>query len=170
MAEPITISFLLKQGDQMDASWYVLLHNRAMRILAIILLLFLVSAFFANFAQVSEGDRLRFILIPIVLIAFLGTSIFWQRRRIARGDAAFRDPMRYSFSASGIDVAGSTFTGHRDWDGITQGAETRRLYLLFISPRVVYIVPKHAFADNAQRAAFVALVCDRLGKRAKLRD
>jgi hypothetical protein len=41
MAESITINFVLKQGDQMDASWYVLLHNRATRILAVILVLFL---------------------------------------------------------------------------------------------------------------------------------
>jgi hypothetical protein len=129
-----------------------------------------VSAFFANFAQVSEGDRLRIILVPIAFLGLFGTSIYWQRRRIARGDTAFRDPMRFAFSNSGIDVAGSTFTGHRDWEGISRAAETRRLYLLFVSPRVVYIVPKHAFADEAQRAAFVALVRDRLGKRAKLRD
>ena len=171
MPETITLSFALRQGDQSDATWFVLLRGRSGRVLLYLIVPSLIAFIFfhqLNF-QGSEAMRLSILIWPAVVFALVGASIYWQRRRAARGDVALRDPIRYTLSLSGIDVVGHTFTGHRDWEGIQRAAETRRLYLLFMSPYNAFIIPKRAFSDDAQRRAFVALVRDRLGSRAKVR-
>lgn len=170
MSEPITVSFTLRQGDQMDAMWFTLFRGRLGVIFGILLFPSLFA--FAFFHQMNpDADpslRSKILIWPALVIVLLIASILLQRRRFARGDESFRYPMIYSFSSSGVDVQGRNFSGHRDWDGIRRAAQTGRLYLLFISPYQTYIVPKSAFADEPQRTAFVALVREKLGKRAKL--
>lgn len=114
----------------------------------------------------------------VVLIALLTgvVSMFLLQWLVARSIAArqlasalreggsYLGPRTFTLDAEGVRIEGAHGMTLTRWPvivDVTQGAET---LLLWTDPGAAIMVPRDAFADDAERAAFVAFVEARIGR------
>jgi hypothetical protein len=67
-----------------------------------------------------------------------------------------------------FSVSGNLFNTSLKWDAFTKARETRRFFLLFVSPRSVHFVPKSAIVSRKELFAIRALIQQKLGAKARL--
>lgn len=51
----------------------------------------------------------------------------------------------------------------KDWDELVKWRQNKRVFLVYFTPRLFWIVPKRLFAGERDREAFKALLKDKLG-------
>ena len=108
-------------------------------------------------------------LLGALLITHVSSR--WQdddfNRTALLDDGSVLGPRRVTLDTNGIALEGSYGFTHLKWPAIGRMTEAENTYLLWTDPMVAIMVPKDAFADAAQRAAFVAFVNERLGAQRK---
>lgn len=113
----------------------------------------------------------------VVLIALLSGAIttlllqWLMARRIAarhrnlslREGGSYLGPRTFTLDADGLRIEGAHGMTLTRWPVIVEVSETAQTLLLWTDPGAAIMVPKDAFASDADRAAFVALVEARIG-------
>lgn len=87
-----------------------------------------------------------------------------QHRTMLREDGSYLGPRTFTLDAEGVRIEGAHGMTLTRWPVImdmTQGAET---LLLWTDPGAAIMVPKDAFANEAERAGFVAFAEARIGR------
>jgi len=86
----------------------------------------------------------------------------YRRRNPSVGTQTWElTPERYS-------VSGSLFNTTLKWGAFINARETKRFFLLYISPRWAHFVPKSAIGSQAELSAIRALIRQKLGAKARL--
>jgi YcxB-like protein len=128
---------------------------------------FFLGLALGNFGKFSWQSL--FSLTPQILI-WLGVieiQKFFYRRRLA---AAWRDESHMSQSAvADIDDAGITFqephsTTNHPWETFRQVKEAKQSFLMFVSNRRFYIVPKRALISSGELEMFRQIITEKIPK------
>lgn len=79
------------------------------------------------------------------------------RRRLRKAYAKYpnlQGEQRYEFSEEHIVSHAQYSDGNIGWELVTKYAESATLFIIQLSPRMFFIIPKRAFTDTAQLEAF----------------
>ncbi len=115
-------------------------------------------------------EILRPLGISLVLLpAFLFGFIYWNTKdQFSRSKKASR-PLRYRFCADSLDVHSEIRGGFLPWFAFHEAIETKSGFLLFLSPREHYLIPKRCFRDSAEIEAVRGLLWEQMRSKARLR-
>lgn len=103
--------------------------------------------------------------LPLVAVYYL-LFVPLTLRQQARGNPRMLAETTWNASEDHVVVRNAFQESQLDWGTFSRWAETDRYILLFLSTnkRMCQFIPRRAFADDAQRADFLALV----GRHVKL--
>jgi hypothetical protein len=106
--------------------------------------------------EVSLSPELIFLLVFVALlpffIAFMHLIVLPRRR--FRSDPKFQDEYLLQFSDDGIQFKTSQIDALLQWSLYNKVLENERFYLLVYGKHMISVIPKRAFADEFQEAAF----------------
>ena len=111
-------------------------------------------------------------LLLLVGIAFFHGFLVDLPRRYFRGDPKFRDEYSLSFSDEGIGFKTRNISASVAWSLYTGIIENESFYLLIYGKNIasVSIIPKRAFRDSKQEAAFREMVRRHIDHRLPMRQ
>lgn len=95
-------------------------------------------------------------------------AVVWLSARKNWSSPGALEPLRYSFSAEGIEASYSMGQGHMAWPMWKSAFETNALILIRHTLGVIHIIPKRDL-DVATLARLRALLRERFGSKAQLR-
>jgi hypothetical protein len=125
-------------------------------------------------SQLALGETLQAALLsnlawivgfPVFWLVGIPLAQRWSAYRTFRSTPAVRGELVYTFDHDRITVAGGLSSGILDWKAIVRFAETRDLFLLFLSGQIAHFIPKSAFDSEADVKAFRALVVENVHAR-----
>lgn len=155
--------------DYVNATLAFIFAQRSMILLAITSTLFVVMAVPVSLAYQSQGSVIAtFILIialGYLLIAVATVAAPLMRvRRVAMQDDAMLAETTWSIDAESIEVRNRFEKSEMVWGMFGRVIETRRLVLLVFAEnkRQFMFLPKRAFANAADQAAFLRLAREKL--------
>jgi hypothetical protein len=130
--------------------------------------LILVGIFYAylTFAEiVNEGfhEQTAFTIILdclVVVLALVG-AFFVPRARtqiMIRNSPTLRESRTYSLSDKGLQILSELLTCDYRWGAFYRITETRKSFLLFLSPLFAIVIPKRLFVTGEELAAVRKLV------------
>jgi hypothetical protein len=121
----------------------------------------------------SGALGVRFHRPTAVVILVLGASFWWILAKLYRSAAtplrqgSLVGPRRVELSDEHIRQVAALHDARTRWKGILSVEETPTHVFLMTDRLAGYIVPRRAFADPAQYAAFVAFARERVGRLIK---
>jgi len=137
----------------------LLIYFQARRVLFVLIymtalqfLLFWYSAF----DWISEA-----VFLVIFLFFYLGVVplvIYVAAVRRSKVSQAFLEQTRYIFNDDKIEVIGETVSATNNWKYITKCIEREKYFLLMVSARMFYYLPKAGFESPAEITRFKNLV------------
>jgi hypothetical protein len=95
---------------------------------------------------------------PLFLALLLYGSPYLSARNLWKNSSNIRGVSRYSFSERGVDIQSPTARAELQWASFVTVRETSDFFLLYVRKSMAHIVPKRAFASEADVTAFRALV------------
>ena len=87
-----------------------------------------------------------------------------EQMSLLRLDGGMRGPCRFEADDAGMLVEGASSSLRMRWFGITHMTDAQHTMLLWTDPGAAIMVPRDAFANDAERAAFVAFAEARIGR------
>jgi hypothetical protein len=162
----IEISFQLTQQEIYQANIAIALrrYNTLIWLLvffaAFIFLLF-VTAIHSSASALrgfTPGTVLLTILAPVFFIAMLFWSAQAAARATFRANPSLQGPTLWSFSEDGIVTVGPAGRTQLQWTNYFLARETGTLFLLFPQQHLANVIPKRAFANDQEIAAFRELL------------
>jgi hypothetical protein len=139
----------------------------------------------ASYTLISFGLILLFLLtdlglplwFPIILLLLVGVALFHGflidlPRRYFRSDPKFREEYDLSFSDEGIGFKTTSINASIAWSLYTGILENERFYLLIYGKNIasVSIIPKRAFRDSRDEAAFREMLRRHIDRRLPMRQ
>lgn len=162
----IEISFQLTQQEIYQANISIALrrYNTFIWLLvffaAFIFLLFLtaINSSTSALRSFTPGTVLLTILAPVLFIAMLFWNAQAAARTTARANPSLQGSTLWSFSENGIVTVGPAGRTHLQWKTYFLARETSTLFLLFPQQHLANVIPKRAFANDLDMAAFRELL------------
>ena len=162
----IELSFQLTQQEIYHANISIALRRYGTLIwvlvffAAFIFLLFVVAINSTTSAlrSFTPGTVLLTILAPVFFIAMLFWNAQAAARTTARANPSLQGPTVWSFSDDGIVTVGPAGHTHLQWKIYFLARETATLFLLFPQQHLANVIPKRAFANDLDVAAFRELL------------
>ena len=116
---------------------------------------------------VSTAPMALYAVIPAVAGIFTRKGGFfgYPYGTAWKNQPQLRRPLAAEFSNEKCIISEPLSHHEYHWDYFPGWTETPNLFLLFITSRMVHILPKRAFANDTQRAEFVALVDRSISER-----
>lgn len=124
-------------------------------------------------AWLGPGEVVLLALMSGMLMALLLTWLMSRTLNAAYLAGAFREggsylgPRRFALDQDGISAEGTHGRSLTRWSAILEMTEAPQTYLLWTDPGAAVMVPKDAFGDAAQHAAFKDFVIARSGNAAR---
>lgn len=155
--EPITLEFDNRLSDQLEADrldYRTTAYWKIDKVVALILL--------GTGAYTVAGAGLHWwtlIWLPAAvaewfnLLSLRPLQVRWFFRR----NPKFRETYRLTFSEEGIHFQTASIDSQIAWTHYSRVVEGREVILLIYGTRMYTVIPTRAFADAAQRAAFLDL-------------
>lgn len=135
----------------------------------IIIGLFLLGTGFGIYEWVATGHAQPGLFWTLGLGAYFTLLFFvfipWQAKRIFLQQKALQRPFVIEFTDDGVRSEAENGSAEMKWADFHKWKANRSLILLFHSDALSNIVPTRSFADDAQRAALLALIESKLGKQ-----
>jgi hypothetical protein len=121
----------------------------------------------------ASGNELA-IFAVILAVAYLAVN-FVTLPRTTRGifdrQKSLQRPYEMSWDDSGMTAVGENGTNSAPWSDFLKWREHKRVFVIYMSDAMFWMVPKRCFADSAQAEAFGRLlrenIAPRLGQRRK---
>jgi hypothetical protein len=172
--EMVQLNFQLTEKEYIAATRFYVLHSTE-------LLLRLITFYvFFSAGLVILTIVLDFALPIWAVAAFLGLLgvSMWHGylidlpRRYFRGDPKFRDEYHLTFSDSGIEFKTQNVNASIAWGMFTRVLENDTFYLTVYGRDInsVSVIPKRAFVNSKQEAAFRELLRRHIDRTLKLSD
>jgi hypothetical protein len=130
--------------------------RRIMFVLAYMILLQFLLFWYSAFDWMSE-----LIFVGIFLIFYLGAMpliIYIGAVRRSKVSAVFLENSIYTFNEEKIEVKGETVSATNNWKYVTKCIEREKYFLLMLSARVFYYLPKDGFTSPGEISRFKNLV------------
>jgi YcxB-like protein len=146
----MTLEVRLKAEDLRDL-WF----NTRIKYLLWLLFLFglylayLVFAEIANVGFAAAGILNVAVYGPIAATGLLGPFFIprLRARQMIRCGPTLAETRQYSFSDRGVNFRGERMTCDLRWNGFHRIAESRRSFLLYLSPGFGAVIPKRCFSS-----------------------
>jgi YcxB-like protein len=111
---------------------------------------------------VNPGLDYVFMLFWALLI--LSGPYLFARRQYKR-QTYLREPMQYLFTNDQVRLKGPSFSCELSWSLVQRVRETQRMFLVYQSPQIAWLLPKRFFSDQASTEAWKSFVISRLSKQ-----
>src|SRR5579863_3216941 len=82
-------------------------------------------------------------------VLLLGGPYFNARRQF-RNTPFLQEPIEFRFNDEGAHMKGPTFTTDVRWSHLKDIYETKSNFLVYLSPQLAWVVPKHLFVGEAE--------------------
>jgi hypothetical protein len=170
MGNELKITFQLSQKDVYRANVAIAIDGlrrlRTIMGLIIIELLAVVAVAGSVLTPGTAGSRLLPIIgvvssalfFPAVVLCTCYVAPYWAAKSLYKNNANLWSPSHWSFSDELITLRTATGSAELSWVTFTRARETRELFLLYPQKNLAYPVPKRAFANEQEIAAFRELV------------
>lgn len=101
----------------------------------------------------------------IIVFGVLFNFVFlpWQVRKIFREQKSLSNELRFAFDEAGVAVETARGNGRHPWSDFHKWTADRKFVLLYQSSVVFFLLPRRAFANDADWQGFQALVRAKLG-------
>jgi hypothetical protein len=130
--------------------------RRIIFVLAYMVLLQFLLFWYSAFDWTSE-----IIFVGIFLFFYLGVMplvIYIAAVRRSKVSSTFLENSVYTFNEEKVEVKGETVSATNNWKYITKCIEREKYFLLMLSARVFYYLPKTGFESPVEIARFKNLV------------
>ena len=97
----------------------------------------------------KEPSFFEIIIIPLAFgftPIITALSVYLARRK----NKTIGGAQTYQVDDIGIEITGSTFKTHLQWQGLYQILETGRFFFFYLSPRMAYFIPKSIFNNLSE--------------------
>lgn len=122
-----------------------------------------VSPQFPGFMEIlgaiAIGATIGWWLMTLVLALLLPSKL---RRRIRKSGAALGS-YALSWDAEHFTFESPDSQSRKPWDELVKWRQNKRVFLVYFTSRLFWIVPKRLFADDGERSGFAALLRNRIG-------
>lgn len=169
MSHSLSFEFLLDEAEQARVTALVAARTKGawlrrwigLPLLAVPIVLAIVFHWPLNFLW-----PYAFVLLLAGALQLLVPAIRrWEARRAFKESPALRGPLTYQFLESGLRLTTPLTSAEISWDGIQEAAETNDMFLMFMTGRFAYYVPKRIVGSRA--AELRTFLAQRLGERAR---
>ncbi len=106
-----------------------------------------------------------FFLVPVVILVFWAGIIPLQAWLNWKRNAPLRSELTYDFQPEGVHIVTTTSNAFMKWEAFIKSKETPNLFLFFITKQMCHMVPKRAFASEADLESLRVLLNEKIGKR-----
>jgi hypothetical protein len=155
--ENIIVKSKLDVKTFFNISMLVYFQGRKLLFLLIYLaVLQLLLFWYSAFDLVSEV-----VFFGIFLFFYLGVMplvIYFTAIRRSKVSQVFLEYTKYTFSEDKIEIIGETVSATNNWKYITKCIEREKYFLLMLSARIFYYLPKAGFESPSQIPYFKNLV------------
>lgn len=152
------VTYTLDQKDYLQFNRFVVNRVPALKRQAFLRFFFL-PALIAVELYIAHIPWLPALVIVCAVAAAWTAYLLWAQRRAVITQMQARVGAiglhTVSLQPDGLYSQTSVIDTRVKWQNITEIADNSQMILLFLSPRYGFIVPKRAFADPAQAAAFL---------------
>lgn len=170
-AEAIEIEVDLERDDLVHAS-YALFFRRARFVLPLHGLLVLTGlALVVTYGGEFTGSPALVLFGVLLLLALPGLAlalVYWSAAGQFERAAPRAATMRYRFSAEALEISSEFRSGWLPWEAISEAFETKKSFLLFLSPGEHYVVPKRCFPNAGDIDRLRALLREQVGTKARV--
>ncbi len=137
------------------------------------LLLLTALVFAVTYGGEFAGSPAILLLGFTLLLVLPGLAlalVYWSASSQFERAAPQAPTMRYRFSPEALEISSEVRSGWLPWEAVSEAFETKKSFLLFLSPGEHYVVPKRCVpcADNIDRLR--DLLREQIGTKAKLRS
>lgn len=165
----------LTQQEFIQFNFKHLFRTTAIKVLLVFFsFIFIINVFGTVSAAVTghlEGEVLTTLISLLIfpgLFALLCSSVYFQSKRNYASTKSIREPITYSFDASGIHIKGDSFESDLKWSTIHKVQETKRWFLFYQNNVAANIVPKSSFESQEQLNALRELISSQKNLKFKL--
>ena len=155
MEKTISLRFKYTEEEYIAATRLYLTRSKDFAI-RLSICAFYAIAFISVFVWLDFASEAIFLLIALACFPFLigFLNLFVLPRQRFRSDPKFKDEYFLQFSDDGIQFKTTDIDALLQWSLYNKVLENERFYLLVYSKNMISVIPKRAFADATQEAAF----------------
>ena len=154
----LEVTYTLEKNDYLQFNRFVIRRVPALKRQAFLRFFFL-PALIAFELYIAHMPLLPFLVVLCAVTAAWIAYLVWAQRRAVITQAQARPGAlglhTVSLRPDGLYNQTAVQDTRVMWQNITEVADSPQIIALFLSPRFGFVVPKRAFADPAQAAAFL---------------
>jgi hypothetical protein len=170
MNNDLKITYQLTQSDVYRSNTAIVMEGvRRPRVIAgliFIEILAIVGAMGFLFAPKADGSSVSSTAasiacafgFPLILLFVCYLNPYLAARSLYKSSANLRSPILWSFSEKLVTHQMATGTAELLWSSFIKARETREMFLLYPQKRLAFPLPKRAFANEQEIAAFRELI------------
>lgn len=125
---------------------------------------------------ILASPRFRGVMDALGSLAIVSTAAWWlfilvsalrlpaRLRRNIRSRGARPGSYELSWNDEQFSFESPDSRSRKDWDELVKWRQNKRVFLVYFTPRLFWIVPKRLFSGERDRDAFKALLKDKLGR------
>jgi len=164
----VELDVKLELNDVLQATYWHLFNKRRFGWLIGFSVFLLLVTIGVAFLVPDAGFGLLFPLVLPLATLLIVVAPYFGAKRTMKSNKMAQQVIRYRFSPEGIDAIAPSSAGHVNWDLLLEAIETKHSFLLFISPQLMYTIPKRCFpGGELQMDEFRQLVREQLSEKAK---
>jgi hypothetical protein len=160
---PIEIDVRLTLRDHLRASYWLLFRNYTPLLLILLILAALYPLpFWLGALQRGANESYWPVLIAWIILLLLLTGPYFSARKHLTTNRLLNESHHLTFADDGIHSASASSSGHVGWGNISEVAETKSDFLLFVAYNQPVVIPKRCFQDGEQIDRFRMLLQERV--------
>lgn len=167
--ETIEIEGQIELADYLRANLWVHYNTwgKALVKLVAIVIFFALASFLYDYLMGLIELLFGLFLLFIFLISMVG--IYLQTKLSLKSHKQLQETIHYKFYSEGFEIKGLTFSGQNSWVNIIRFIETKHIFMLFVSNRQMFLIPKRYFQNPEQLNAFRDITRSNLPSSAKMK-
>ena len=169
-ASGIEVSVLLRPAEVNRAGCLLFLYRAKVLVIGYFILWCVLVGLILSSSQTSDLFRgtlqaaaAALAAVPVLVIG----AIIWNARPRRPGGQP-PEPMHYHLCPSSLEIRSTRRSGWLPWEALSEVIETSESFLVFLTPREHYIIPKRCFQNGRQVAAARDLFREQMAGRARL--
>lgn len=152
MSQSLSFEFMLDEAEQVRAGRLVELRRHETkawrRLGASLVVLPFVLAFALGWPLAALGSYLVALAFVGMLALLMQPVQRWQARRMFRESPALRGPLTYELKPSGFALRTPLTSAEVSWDAIREASETPDMFVMFLTRRLAYYIPKRVVGSH----------------------
>ncbi|MCR4691154.1 MAG: YcxB family protein [Lachnospiraceae bacterium] len=117
----------------------------------------------------AKGAGVLYLVIGIIIIAYLPWNLFLIARKQAITNESFQKPLHYTFAEDGVYISQGDVVQMQAWENMFKAVSTPRSIIIYTSKVNASIFPRKDLGDGA--ATVIELICKHMPpKKVKIRQ